>query len=512
MLKWSSLRALQLFVWLMLIHLRNAWAKNQSVILVNIDNQPMKLVYQTWMRSDLNEEGEWKSIDGTLNCIERDATDAIIIEWNDEQMPINFFDRYPDIESIQMTHKHLKSIQSTDLERANSLRRLNVSSNDIEHIASYAFDAAPKLTEIDLSFNLLKSHALNENIFTSYLIKYLYLHNNQLTVVHSKWFENLLYLRVLTLNNNRIREIDWQLFDFTPNLNVFHLHSNEIIDVVETDVQSTPRSMQTFSMHNNPTLAVTSHDSIWLDAETVDVHNVGGAKICRVSRRMHTLIAANNEIREIDLDNLSVPSQNSLVTLNLASNRLESIENVTYFHRLKYLNLSHNLLTHIDAQLFDTLINLQQLDVSHNKLKRFDLQNNNRLPHLNALDVSFNEILTLNLDGIMSQLEILNIDGNKIIATDSTTKKKYTVNRESQSVNGETTCYPDQIHQQTKDKRKQPRINDELRDFIYEQFHIVELNILELIDSKFKDIEQRVRRLEQEMIFISANRADNECS
>lgn len=507
---WSHLQASQLFVWLVL--LSDVWAKNQSVILVHIDNQPIKLVYQTWMRPDLNEEsGEWKSIDGTLNCYQQDATDAIIIEWSDEQMPVNFFDRYPDIESIEMTHKHLKSIQSNDFVRANSLKKLNVSFNDIEHIASYAFDAAPQLTEIDLSFNLLQSHALNANIFTSYLIKYLYLHNNQLTIVDPKWFENLLYLRVLTLNNNRIRAIDWQFFEFTPNLNVFHLHSNEIVDVMDCAEPQTPRSMQTFSMHDNPTMTVASNHLIWLDADMVDVHNTG-AQICRIGRRMHTVIAANNKIREINVDNLSVPTQNSLVTLHLASNQLESIVNVTYFHRLEYLNLSHNLLTHIDAQFFDMLINLQQLDVSHNKLKRFDSHISNRLPNLYMLDVSFNEILTLNLDGIISQLKVLNIDGNQIEAVDFVEKTKHTVNHESQCLDGEPAYHPDQMHQRNRRNfhEQRPQISDELRDFIYEQFHIIERNILELIDSKLKNIDQRVRRLEQEMIVITTNRPDSE--
>lgn len=493
----------------------NVLARNQSVILVNISSvgHPLKLVYRTWVQPNLSVQGEWKRFDGNVDGREQDATGAMIIDSSESEIPLNFFNRYPRIENFEMTQKYVKSIGLNHFRDANFLLRLNVSHNEIDNIASFAFDAAPNLTSIDLSFNLL--YDLNENIFTSYTIKYLYLNNNQLTVVQPKWFEKLLYLRVLTLNNNRIRAIDWQLFDLLPNINVLHLHANQIDDVhslshsVQQPSNEPPRSMQTFSMYDNPVVA--AHHLMRLNGvAAIDVRNTG-IQWCRIGQRMHTLIAANNEIREINLDDLSEPHGNSLVTLHLANNRIESTVNVTHFHQLQYLNLSYNLLAHIDAHTFDTLNNLHQLDLSHNKLMRFDVPNN-RMPRLNALDVSFNKILTLKLDGIVSQLEILNIDGNRIKATTESmrTTKKLGTNR----VNHESTCLSNSIecpsnNEQTHHRNgheKRPKINDAIRDFIYEQFHIMEQNILQLIDAKFIDIDRRIQRLNQEMIAITLER------
>lgn len=497
-----------------MVHLSMVFAKNQSTLLVNIDNQPTKLIYQTWIRPDLNEQGEWKSADGSIDCDECEATDAIVIESSDNEMPVHFFDRYPDTERFQMTHKRLKSIKSTDLLNANSLQRLNVSHNEIDIIDAFAFRSAAKLTEIDLSFNLV--HNLNENIFTSYLIQYLYLNNNQLTVLRPEWFESLLYLRVLTLNNNRIRAIDWRILDFWPSIHVLHLHSNEIAEM--HNYRQTPRSMQTFSMHDNP-VAVASHHILWLvEAVAVDVRNTG-VQYCQVSQRQATLIAANNEIREINLDNLNARNENALVTLNLANNQMESIENVTYFHRLQYLNLSHNLLTRVDAKVFAPLKDLHRLDLSYNKLKRFAVQNQ-RLPSLLSLDVSFNEISTLDLSGILSQLETLNVDGNRIKATDSTIHqkkkktKRHNANHESECSFDSTACRADQTHetnnQNYENQSDAPKISDEIRDIIYEHFNIMEKNILQLIDSQFSVIRQRIDRLEQEMIRVSVAIPNND--
>lgn len=144
-------------------------AKNQSKLSVNIDGrQRINLIYGTWTHANvLKEYGEWRNSDGTFDCMEQAAIDVIIVDSTENQIPAKFFQRYADIESIEMTYKQLKSIEANDLFFAQSLLRLNVSHNQIDHIAAYAFETAPKLQEIDLSFNLL--YNLSENIFTSYL-------------------------------------------------------------------------------------------------------------------------------------------------------------------------------------------------------------------------------------------------------------------------------------------------------------------------------------------------------
>lgn len=471
--------------------------------MLNIDGHlPINLVYGTWRNADnLQEYGEWRSADGTFDCIEQTATDVIIVKATDKQMPPDFFQRYTGIESFEMSYKHLKSIAASDLLFAESLVRLNVSHNQIDRIASHAFEAAPKLMEIDLSFNLLSN--LNERIFTSYLIKYLYLHSNRLDTLNPLWFENLLYLRVLTLNDNRIRTIDWRALDFWPNINILYLHANEITELTTTAnqhepeqqqqqqlLQPTPRSMQTFTIHNNP-VDSESHRLIWLDAERIDVHNTS-VHILRITKRMHTILAANNDICEINLDHLNAPHENAVVTLDLAWNRLQSLENVTHFHRLQFLNVSHNLVSQIDGRVFATLTDLRRLDLSHNQLKRFDVEQNQRMPQLIALDISFNEILTLDLGGIATgQLQTLNVIGNQIKASDSVFKTlKHSTNDKDQCSEESKAC------KQNGTPVEQSTIKEEISKIVHKQFQVMEKHILEKVNAQLKNIRQRIKRLE----------------
>lgn len=475
-------------------------SKNETLIQARIDSHEIKLVYRTWLRPDLIEDGEWSISDGTPDCTPEDASNIIIIESTDVNIPPKIFHRYPETIHFKMTKTHLKSIQMTDLSGAEWLVKLNVSHNEINRLMPYAFQLAPKLTEIDLSFNAL--HDLSEKLFTFGSIKYLYLHNNALTRVDPKWFENLVYLRILTLNNNQIHIIDWSMLNYWPNLNVLHLHSNDIVKIMNDEQFQIPTSMKTLSIHDNP-VAHPSHSALWLNLELVDVRNIG-LEYCTIGNRMTVLKADNNSIHEIRLDNLMVADENAIVRLYLANNRLTNIRNITYFRHLLYLDVSQNALSHIESDIFAGLTVLEHLNLAKNRLKRFDISNV-PLPNLNFVDVSNNELFVLNLGRIMSQLNTLHMNGNRFRGTNSlSSMKKQIINHEYEClVSNRWDCNKAGIksnrivpEQQTDTSKL---INDEILNVIYDQFHIMEKNILELVEWKFSNIQQRLTRLEEEM-------------
>lgn len=482
-------------------------SKNETLIQAKIDNHEIKLVYRTWLRPDLVEDGEWSISDGTPDCTPEDASNIIIIESTDVYIPPKIFHRYPETVHFEMTNNHLKSIDMTDLLGAEWLLKLNVSHNEINSLMPHAFELAPKLTEIDLSFNDLSD--LSENIFTFCSIKYLYLHNNQLTRVDPKWFENLFYLRILTLNNNHIHTIDWSMLKFWPNLNVLQIHSNKIVKIINDEQIQIPMSMKTLSIHNNP-VRYSSHPALWLNVELVDVRNIG-VEYCTIGNRMTVLKADNNSIREIRLDNLMVADENAIVRLYLANNHLESLENITHFRHLLYLDVSHNALSHIESDVFVGLTVLEHLNLANNRLKHFDISNV-QLPNLNFVDVSNNGLFELHLGGIISQLNTLRVNGNRFKAIDSLSRTRREI------INHENECSEwnrwDCNKADIKSNRIAPEqlrnsgklVNDDILNVIYDQFHIMEKNILELVESKFSHIQQRLKRLEEEMIRITLDR------
>lgn len=485
--------------WLLAPQFSIAELEDETEMLMNIDGKHNLLIFRLSNEPDLDE---WLCIDETKDCIEEDARIAIVNEFDSDQFPKYIFNLCPDIEHFEMTHTHLKSLESNDLTNAQKLLKLDLSYNEITTIENAAFDPAPRLTEIDLSFNLLTN--FNEYIFTSYLIQYLYLHNNQLNMVNPIWFENLLYLRVLTLNNNQIHTIDCTMLEYWPAINQLNLHSNEITKI-ENAIQ-TPRSMQTFSIYDNP-VAIDSQHPMWFNSEVIDVHNTT-VEICRIQNRMIEIQAADNNIREINLDDLNAPELNALVTLNLANNRLQSIENVTHFYRLQYLDVSNNLLTEFDTTIFVNLKDLRHLDLKQNKLHRFGI-GNVCLPNLKFLDLSDSGIAILDLTGVMSQLVTLNIDGNILMAASFTKQKEVDDGSDclsDDSFESDTCNWKPDEHNQidyNDPNEKNELLNTATLDAIYEHFRIMEKNMLDLIDARFNDVHKRLKRLEDKIVKTS---------
>jgi hypothetical protein len=62
-----------------------------------------------------------------------------------------------EIENLDWSNKHLKSIQKDTFKNYNNLTKLNISSNVIYLINNHAFDGLTSLKHLDLSNNKLKT-------------------------------------------------------------------------------------------------------------------------------------------------------------------------------------------------------------------------------------------------------------------------------------------------------------------------------------------------------------------
>lgn len=94
----------------------------------------------------------------------------------------------------------------------------------------------------------------------------------------------------------------------------------------------------------------------------------------------------------------------ALTQLNLSRNRLEDISEVRFgsIVALKTINLSHNALTHIPAEI-TRLTLLEELNISYNKLAALP-EGMFQLKSLSTLDASFNVIVSVG-----DELESLNL-------------------------------------------------------------------------------------------------------
>ncbi|XP_017880512.1 toll-like receptor 7 [Ceratina calcarata] len=171
------------------------------------------------------------------------------------------------------------------------------------------------------------------------------------------------------------------------------------------------------------------------------------------------LFASTRDLREIhlaynglrDLPRGIFTRLEQLLVLNLAGNRLGSnrVDDTTFVGliRLIVLDLSYNMLTHINARMFKDLFFLQILDLRNNLINR--IENNAFLPlyNLHTLELSDNKLHTVGAQ-LFNGLFVLNqltLSGNSIVSIDPLAFRNCSDLKELDLSRNELTSVPDSL-------------------------------------------------------------------
>jgi hypothetical protein len=164
----------------------------------------------------------------------------------------------------------------------------------------------------------------------------------------------------------------------------------------------------------------------YLDVSGESIEDLSGIE---AFENLHTLIADNNEIRQLDLSansqikevsmynnkltSINVSQNNNLEKLNIFKNNLGYLD-VTNNRNLTYLAAADNNLTELN--LFNNK-QLQTLYCQDNQLNTLDVSNT---PELKIVNCEYNNLINLNLEN-NTKLEMLNASTNNLKTLDVST-------------------------------------------------------------------------------------------
>ncbi|RUS87393.1 hypothetical protein EGW08_004847 [Elysia chlorotica] len=190
-------------------------------------------------------------------------------------------------------------------------------------------------------------------------------------------------LRVLNLSGNHIKNITG--LDFNWDLRELKLYDNEIA-----------------SIEGLTNLKELSHLQLQHNQISKIGRGLGSLK------KLQTLRLDNNKLTKIETPELL--SCSHITTLDLSSNRLETLAPLNYLPNLEELLASGNRLKSTGD--LSKCRKLQELDLSWNQLA--DLAGIANLPNLQILDLSHNNITSLKPVGRLRSVEELNLNANRI--------------------------------------------------------------------------------------------------
>ncbi|KAL7677473.1 hypothetical protein ACOME3_003711 [Neoechinorhynchus agilis] len=345
-----------------------------------------------------------------------------ILEANLQNVPKgNSFTR-ANMVSLNFKGNRISALRSNDLYHWQSLRKLDLSYNDIEVIDEEALWNLRELTSLFLSGNRIND--LPQNLFKNNVnLKVLLLAENYLESFNPELIENLPHIGYLSIAENHVGELVINK-NGKNRVGYMEMFNNSISTATYDKVRAIrakmdmtqrideiPKSIATalnfpVQPSENMTCFVLNASSLGLKA-IKDIYNFDGYTAVR------SIDMSHNEISHVDRNDFI--GLGDLKFLSLQFNQIENILRGTFarLRKLIALDLSHNKLNDMDNEnSFRGLNNLIFLSLSNNGLHSVPSKDLSELKSLTLLDVSNNPIFVLFNAPFFKMKSILQINVN----------------------------------------------------------------------------------------------------
>ena len=251
-----------------------------------------------------------------------------------------------NLELLDLSSNLLTTINAETFATVSKIETLLLSKNSITFVEQMAF-AQTQVVNLDLSENLLQG--VRPNVFATLpQLRNLVLSKNKLAFIDKGAFENDVELRYLDLANNDLETIPSGVFSLLPSLKTLLLSSN-MIKAIESE-PFTGLHFDFLSLSDNP--LKTLDGVVFMNAL---VKNLDVSK-CELTEFPHAAIrvldtglkAANLSANLIqDFPNAGLDVRFYMESLDLSSNRLDSIPCSWLADSLEYLYLHNNDISRI---------------------------------------------------------------------------------------------------------------------------------------------------------------------
>ncbi|CAB3405041.1 unnamed protein product [Caenorhabditis bovis] len=352
-----------------------------------------------------------------LNEIDRDAFRA----FNDLQhlkLSHNAFRKFncdylgsiTQVHHLDISHNQISSIDIPCIARG--LRKLSLSSNNVEKIGRKLFQDAAELNFVDISHNGVidvDSDAFDECVKLSTIL----MSHNYIRNLWKGTFKYQEKLHTVDISHNNILFLHQDTFG-KNNLLDLHANNNKISRIPVEALSSTSSSVHLLDLSFN---AIKSVDSAQLtNLNNISVLSFANNKIDSIEDGAFEHLLS---LKNLDLSNNPVTSwsptafrdlSHSISSINIANTGLFFVPK--FGHRsIQSLNISWNKIYEISEKDTAPLTKLVSLDIAHNNLKAIPPTALEILHHLKHLNISSNPITHLHNEHIqyLYQLETLHI-------------------------------------------------------------------------------------------------------
>ena len=322
-----------------------------------------------------------------------------------------------NLRDLGISYNLLKSVPRTMFYKCRNVVRLDMRNNSLSYIHNDVFQYLHGLLMLNLNNNSLTSATLSNGLFDhTTKLMHLDIGNNQLETLDYSMFKGLFGLQFLKLSVNRIFKI--MPYTFKSQQSLFHLDlSYNLLTALNDNILQGLGNLTELSFAGNrlvsieyATLSVVPR-LLYLNLTDNRFQSVPSG-LGGLNKLSH-LDLSNNHITNISVE--SFRNLTDLASLLLNDNQIVSLSAhlFKYCNRLLYLELSNNNISNLDRKTFEDLFLLMILSLDNNKIN--DLSNFLiRLANLQRLYVSKNRIVSIVASNFPRNIEVINLQMNRL--------------------------------------------------------------------------------------------------
>lgn len=284
-----------------------------------------------------------ETLDISFNDLSKTNFTSLLLPVRFSAVPINYTQtpRHEHLRTLNLSHTNLPVSDLKSFERLRSLETLDISHN---HLRTMQFTKL-FIKILDLSGNQLGE--INANTFGELKnLVGLKLSRTNLSISNTNPFESLRRLAVLDISNNNLETVDFTILSPTLNklfgfqaINCHIKNTSDVIQQLGPTLMALDLSENVVGNLNIDKFKTLHLYSLHLSNANITDFDYGALNL----RHLRSLKLSNNHLKEIDFRSTSF-TDNSITELNLAGNELESIRNLNRqrFKWLRSLAISQN--------------------------------------------------------------------------------------------------------------------------------------------------------------------------
>ncbi|KAL0830676.1 hypothetical protein ABMA28_002813 [Loxostege sticticalis] len=318
---------------------------------------------------------------------------------------------------LNLSYNRLTKIDRDMFQDLYSLQKLNLEHNDITFIDEHAFEELRNLHSLTLSNNNLVH--IHTHLFTDlHVLHELFIDNNKIKHIDDNAFDNMTTIEDLSLNDNFLASI--------PN-SIRKLRSLKSLDIGNNNITHLNREnfrglSELFGLRLVDNKVVYLNEDTFEHLPQLQVLNLASNKIKHVAPgcfhkniNLKLLRMDGNEITKFDG---IFTALNSLVWLNMSSNKIITFDFRSFPNSLEWLDLNENYIENFINDDMYSNVNIKLLDLSHNNLSHLTVtsipQSVEKL-YLNDNNIEHIQVGTFSK---LRRLSTVTLNNNKLVQLD----------------------------------------------------------------------------------------------